>query len=177
MKIFPVLFLSALATPSLAQSTPNAPTSAASACGSADVNFEVKADKHRHPLGQPTADKALVYFIEDDSLFASIFKPITRVGLDGSWTGATHGESYFYFLVGPGEHHVCASTQSEANWDPHRKTAAAHFTAHAGDVFYFRVRNIWSKEWLASIDLEPVDSDEALLLMSTFSFSTSRARE
>ena len=151
-------------------------TAAAAGCGPGETNFDVKRDKHGHTLGQPPEGKALVYFLEDDSMFASIFKPTTRVGIDGAWTGATHGDSYFYFSVDPGEHHLCASWQSTGNWGVAHNTAAVHFTAHAGDVFYFRVRNIHSKEWLASIDLEPVDSDEAVLLMSTFSFSSSRPK-
>lgn len=173
MKIATTLLFLLLPCLAFAQSSA---TAAAAACGDDTAKFDVKTDKHNHPNSQPTEGKALVYFLEDDSMFASIFKPTTRVGLDGAWTGATHGDSYFYFSVEPGEHHLCASWQSAENWNFAHRAAAAHFTAHTGDIFYFRVRNIYSKEWLASIDLEPVDSDEALFLMSTFPFATSRPR-
>jgi len=159
----------------LAQNQPMA-AAAASACGPSDTKFDVKSNKHTHPLSQPTEGKALVYFIQDDSLFASFPKPTTRAGLDGAWVGATHGNSYFYFSVDAGEHHLCASWQSEVVLGAGQKTAAAHFNAKAGDVLYFRVRNTWSREAVAAIDFAPVDSDEALLLMSTFSFSSSRPK-
>jgi len=175
MKTALALLLVLLPAPALAQATATA-TAASAGCGDSAAKFDVKNDRHKHPLRQPAEGKALVYFLEDDSMFASVFKPTTRVGVDGSWVGATHGDSYFYFSVDPGEHHLCAGWQSEENWNFAHQAAAAHFTARAGDVFYFRVRNIYSKEWLASIDLEPVDSDEAVLLMSTFSFSSSRPK-
>jgi len=173
MKTVLALFLAFFPLVAFAQ---NQGTAAAAGCGPRGIKFDVKKDKHNHSLGQPSEGKALVYFLEDDSMFASILKPTTRVGVDGTWAGATHGDSYFYFSVDPGEHHLCASWQYAGNWSVAHDTAAVHFTARTGDVFYFLVRNIYSKEWLASIDLEPVDRDEAVLLMSTFSFSSSRPK-
>ena len=155
-------------------SAQNNPTGAAviPGCGVPDTKFDVKTDKGQHPVTQPDAGKALVYFIEDDSDFDSTPKPTTRMGLDGTWVGATHGNSYFYIFVDPGEHHLCASWQSTVILGQGQKTVAAHFTADPGGVYYFRVRNAW---WLnhgpARIDLEPLDSDEGQLLASKFSLS------
>src|SRR5271156_829480 len=68
-------------------------------CGVAGAKFDVKTDSARHPVTQPEAGKALVYFLEDDSEFGSTPKPTTMASLDGQWVGATHGDSYFYFSV------------------------------------------------------------------------------
>ena len=68
-------------------------------CGTASVKFEVKMDKSPHPLLQPPPGQAIVYFVEDDTEFESTPKPTTRVGVDGTWVGANHGNSYFSFAI------------------------------------------------------------------------------
>jgi hypothetical protein len=145
----------------------------APSCGPDAVKFEVKTEKNPHGMGQPDAGKALVYFLEDDSEFGSFPKPTTRVGLDGGWVGATHGNSYFYFSLDPGEHHLCACWQTAVLVGQGHKVAAAHFTAEAGGVYYFRVKDTWVRDMgTASISLEPLDSDEGQLLTRKYSFST-----
>jgi hypothetical protein len=142
-------------------------------CGPADAKFSVKADKGQHPAAEPGPGKAIVYFVEDDTHFQSTPKPTTRIGLDGAWIGANHGNSYFSFSVDPGEHHLCASWQSFIGPGSRNKSAAAHFTAEAGSVYYFRVENTWLREvMIPGIELAPLDSDEGQLLASKFAFST-----
>jgi len=142
-------------------------------CGAEDARFDVKTLKKQHPFPKPDAEKALVFFIEDDSHYDSLFHPTLRAGLDGGWVGATHGNSYFYFSVEPGEHHLCAGWQPV---DPAEKTqvrAVAHLTAEAGQVYFFRAKSRWNANYGAlHINFEPLDGDEAQLLASTFSFST-----
>ena len=128
------------------------------------------------PSAQPESGKALVYFLEDDDSFESNPKPTTRIGVDGSWVGANHGDSYFYFSVDPGEHHLCTSWQSFVAFGARETSAAAHFTAEAGQTYYFRVRNTWIGDHLHQVDLLPVDSDEGKLLASRFAFSTSHPK-
>lgn len=170
MKAALVLFL--LAAPALAQNKPTDPP-VAPGCGTDDAKFDVKTHKRQHPAGKPDSEKALVYFIEDDSNYNSIFKPTIRAGLDGGWVGATHGNSYFYFSLAPGEHHLCASWQPVDDSEKSRARALAHFTAEAGHVYYFRAKNHWNGDYRAvDINFEPLDSDEGQLLASTFSFST-----
>ena len=143
------------------------------ACGPDDAKFAVKTAKSGRPAIQPDEGKALVIFVEDDSEFASHPKPTTRTGLDGNWIGATHGNSYFSFSVDPGEHHLCASWQTSIIVGQGHKTAAAHFTAEAGTVYYFRAKNTWARDvGTADISLKPLDSDEGQLLTSKFSLST-----
>jgi hypothetical protein len=147
-------------------------------CGAIDAKFDVKADKAQHPVTQAEAGKAVVYFVEDDTHFQSTPKPTTRIGVDGAWVGANHGNSYFYFTVEPGEHHLCASWQSTVGIGSRNKSAAAHFTAEAGGVYYFSVKNSWLRDsMIMGIDLVPLDSDEGQLLASKFSYSTSHLKD
>jgi hypothetical protein len=175
MKAVILFFL--LASPAFAQNKPTE-TAVAPGCGAEDAKYDVKTDKGQHPMTQPDVGKALVVFIEDDSDFGSTPKPTTRAGLDGGWVGATHGDSYFYFSVDPGEHHLCASWQRTVILGQGHKAAAAHFTAEAGKTYYFRVRNSWHREHgTARIDFTPLDSDEGLLLASKFALSTSHPKK
>ncbi len=99
-----MLFL--LASPALAQNGAAA-TDPLSACGPTDVKFDVKPDQPQ-PLPEMPSGKALVYVIGD--VGQSPYGWITiRVGLDGSWIGANHGNSNFSFSVLPGEHHLCSN--------------------------------------------------------------------
>ena len=173
MKTSLLVFLTASAVLAQAQ-TPG--KHLAPSCGPDEVKFEVKTEKNSHPIGQPDGGKALVYFLEDDSEFGSFPRPTTRAGVDGEWVGATHGNSYFYFFVDPGERHLCAGWQT---WvgpgvDVAHKTAVAHFTAEPGGVYYFLVRNIFRRgdDRPPLIKLEPLDSDEGRFLASKYSFST-----
>jgi hypothetical protein len=168
MKVAVALFL--LAPPAFAQNVP-ASSEVPPGCGAKQAKFDVKTDKGQHPAVHPSEGKALVYFVEDDTEFESFPKPTTRAGLDGKWVGATHGNSYIYFSVDPGERHLCASWQAAVVVRQGLKTAAPHFTANAGRVYYFRVKNTWTRDLgMAGISLEPLDSDEGLLLVNRFSF-------
>jgi Protein of unknown function (DUF2846) len=152
-------------------------TIVAPGCGDANVKFDVRSEKSQHPAAHQEDGKALVYFVEDDSFFESRPRPTTRVGLDGAWVGANQANSYFYFSVDPGEHHLCASWQGFIGVGMGRQSAAAHFTAEAGKIYYFRVQNTWLREHgTAKIELSPLDSDEGQLLASKFAFSTSHPK-
>jgi hypothetical protein len=72
MKVAIVFFL--LASPALAQNKPTDPP-VAPGCGTDDANFEVTKVKDQHPVTQPEAEKALVYFIEDDREYDPTRKP------------------------------------------------------------------------------------------------------
>jgi hypothetical protein len=152
-------------------------TAVALGCGTVDIKFNVKTDSSQHPAAQPEPGKAVIYFVEDDTQFQSRPLPVTRIGLDGTWVGANHGNSYFYLAVDPGEHHLCANWQSFVGVGAHHQSAAAHFTAEAGRSYYFTVKNTWLREvMIMKIALEPLDSDEGQLLASRFAFSSSRAK-
>jgi hypothetical protein len=177
-----VLFAASVLLPSnsMAQSGPG--------CGPTNVKFDVKTEKAQNNAPSPEPGKALVFFLQDDVNFNSRPRPTTRFGIDGTWVGATHANSYFFTYVDPGEHHICAS------WEPMiklsspamRTTAAAHLIAEAGKSYYFRARDVTKTEnpfgkgdivSEAEVVLKPLDSDEAQVLMNTFSFSSSNPKK
>jgi hypothetical protein len=146
-------------------------------CGVMSQNFSVKTDKHQHPFAKADAGNALLYFVEDDSDFNASPKPTVRLGIDGMWAGATHGSSYFYVPVTPGEHHICASWQGKYM---EQYAQAAHFTAEAGHIYCFVAKDTFSSpkggDLVRKIDLNRVNSDEGQLLASQYPFSTSHAK-
>lgn len=175
-----------LAAPAFAQNTPSktpeVPQAVAPGCGAPVVTFAVKTHDEQHPFPPPDAGKARVYFIADDSHFYAIRQPTTRAGLDGHWIGATHGSSYFYFSVEPGEHHLCASL--EGGEDEHL-VAAVPLDAEAGKSYFFRVSNthislrdgpllgLGSSPAIENIRFSQINADEGELLASEYPFATS----
>ncbi len=145
----------------------------ASACGPENVAFKVKLDERDHRLAQPAQGKALVYFIHDSGTSAVIAYPTTRMGVDGTWVGANHSNSYFYVSVEPGEHHVCADLQTSLYED---RTELAHFSAEAGKVYYFRTRLVTSRS-VELLALDSLDSDQGNYLISLFPLSVSTAKK
>src|SRR5438876_1381465 len=81
--------------------------SARGGCGPSAGQFDVKADRKQHPVASPDAGKALAYVFEDIER-----GPTMRVGVEGAWSGANKGNSYFFFSVDPGDHQVCTNWQS-----------------------------------------------------------------
>jgi hypothetical protein len=178
------IFLSATAshaqnaTAAQAQSHSQAPTPAQAAaatpanpympgCGPGDEKFELKTDNTPAPDPTPEPGKALVYFVQDDRYFTSHPRPTVMWGVDGAWVGATRTRTYFHITVDPGEHHLCARWQTAVVLSQPKATAVAHFTAEPGRIYYFRAQDVvWRDVTTASINLEPVDSDEGALLAS-----------
>jgi hypothetical protein len=145
------------------------PVTLAPGCGAQGVKFEVKTIKGQQPAAQPESGKALVYFFQDDSELPLKPRPTTRLGMDGDWLGATHGDSYFYFSAARGIHHLCVSWQ--ATEIANARTAALHFTAEAGGIYYFGVRD------RLGISFHPLDSDEGQFLLTRLTFSTSHPKK
>jgi hypothetical protein len=157
----------------------------AAACGPNAARFgsDAALPEPPEPPAEGAATKAVVYVIADGN------PQTTRFGLDGAWVGASQGDSWLWFLVEPGEHHLCA------DWQPSRmrtmSTASSaklisltSFTVEAGKVYYFRVRftatslgNIPSNLRVNQPDLEPVNTDEARFLMASYPFSALRLKK
>ena len=171
-----------LASPVIAQSAfaqDDASTARmAAGCGPDEVKFAVKADKKRHPVGQPEAAKALVYVFADTEIdnSAQIGALTTRVGIDGAWVGANKTRSYLYFSSDPGQHRVCTSVQPFAPGREHY-SAATTFTAEPGKVYYFRTRTPARPKSDKVVELVPVDPAEAQLLIAASAFSTSQVKK
>lgn len=185
-----------LAVPLLLACSTFANAQTAPGCGPAKTTFDVHTAKHAPAAPALPPGKALVYFLQDDLKYNATPRPTTRFGIDGAWVGATHANSYFYALVDPGEHHLCASWEKTSltpgrylrsaavggYYGPKRSTAATGFTAEAGKTYYFRARNILKKEDDKIVSppevlLSSLDPDEAQAVMSSFSFSSSHQKK
>jgi hypothetical protein len=150
-----------------------------SGCGPINVRFEVKIDvkasSGNHPV-QPEPGKALVFFVEED-INLNLVTHTTRGDVDGQPMGANYGSSYFYFSVDPGVHHLCATTQFGTSAED-SETAVAHFTAEAGGIYYFEMKNLsWIQSAEHDASLFPLDSDEGKLLTGTLPLALSRRKK
>ena len=154
------------------------PALAQGACGPADVRFDARTS-----AGQPAAlepGKALVYVNEVfKKVPGELGNPTIRIGLDGTWMGATRANSYISFAVEPGEHHLCT------NWQSHlkrlsREASFTGFTAEAGHTYYFRALVSYQSVGTAttmSLDLQPINPDEGQYLVASNPVSTSRQQK
>jgi hypothetical protein len=152
------------------------------ACGPTKEQFQVKTDGAQQPDPQVESGKALIYVAEDQK-FKGFKDATARIGLDGAWMGATRGNSYLFFSVEPGEHHLCA------DWVPTlvgRGVSLFGFTAEPGKTYYFRARTLGgpasmgdrnSFDDVATIDLDLVNSDEGKLLVASFPYSVSHPKK
>jgi hypothetical protein len=168
------------ASPLFAQDQAAAARTAAG-CGPDEVKFTVKTDKKQHPMAQPDAGKAIVYVFGGQDIDLGGFVVgkggvITRWGIDGVWVGAGYRNSYFFFSVDPGDHHLCAGRQAYS-----KALAAFSFTAEAGKSYYFRTTSRLSAKRpdydSAVRELEPVNPGAAQLLIADSPFTIFQSKE
>lgn len=147
------------------------------ACGPLKVDFDTETSA-TPPPAQPEPGKALVYVAEDfPQVQPGIGSPRIKVGLDGAWVGATHGRSYLFFSIDPGEHHLCIKWQSSL--ERFSKLASfAHLVAEPGKTYYFRSRITFSSQWGTEyLDLDAIDPDEGQYMVATSPLVTSHAKK
>jgi hypothetical protein len=150
------------------------PINPEAACGASDVEFDVKSDYQGKHLPEVAAGKAVVYFVQTQRI--AVINHITaKIGLDGAWVGANQGDSYFFATVDPGEHHLCASWQSD--FAKQREVSLNNLTAESGKTYYFLVRITGDGRAVDSFDLVKLNSDEAQLLIARSPYSVSRAKK
>jgi hypothetical protein len=167
MKSTIVLATLLLSAPAFAQ---NGSTDPLKACGAKETTYSITSERTTSPMKAPQPGMAVVYFIEDDGSEGGPHYTI-RVALDGSWVGAYKQNAYFAISVPAGEHHICANVQSGQSAG--KIYAFAHFNAEPGKVYYFRTQflgGIYPVPRLLGLD--PIDSDEATYLISSFPQST-----
>ena len=177
---FVVIFLASFAFPQNPDRVPHAQP----ACGALNVEFQTKTNYNQSPPFQPESGRSLVYVAEDQK-FQPAREVTARVGVDGAWAGATRGNSYIFFSVDPGEHHLCADWRSSL-LSAGRRVSLFGFTAEPGKVYYFRVRTMggpssmldrssWDES--ATLDLDLINADEGKLLVSTSPYSDSHPKK
>jgi hypothetical protein len=151
----------------------------AGGCGLATVNFNVTSPNDGAPAPTPQAGKALVYVVQqmENGAATSREAATTRVGVDGNWMGANHGNTYFYFQVDPGPHNVCVDWQSTIKQRA-QLASAANLNAVAGTTYYFQVRTHDSTTYDPGyVKLKLVDAAEAHLLLGSSSRVASTAKK
>lgn len=174
-----VLFRAAVITttvlgtlPALAQDQA-ATARTAAGCGPSQVQFDVKPDDTLHVLAQPEAGKAMVYVFEDD-----FTGPTMRIGVDGSWVGATNGKSFIYFSIAPGEHNVCTEWQSNVfKKTSERVGGAISLNLEAGKVYYLRMTFEEVTKASGRIKLDLTDNAEGQFLLSSSALSNSHPKK
>ncbi len=151
-------------------------SAAQAACGPSNAEFRVSQDRS-HPVRNPEEGKALVYVVLDQK-YKLLHDVTARVGVDGAWVGANHGDSYLFFAVKPGEHHLCTDwTSWRSDFIPGgRLVSLQNFTAEAGQTYYFRAKTTGGRDEKPSLDLDPINSDEGKLLVASFPLSISEAK-
>jgi hypothetical protein len=150
-------------------------------CGSSKAGWDVKTVKDHPPSPKPQDGKALVYVVQtmwvQPGIVIGSEKATTRVGVDGTWIGANHGDSYFFFPVDPGEHSICTDWQSTF-YARSGLASAADLNAEAGATYYFRVKVRDASQYRpGEVKIEPIDKSEARLLLGRSSFSTSHPKK
>jgi hypothetical protein len=149
------------------------PAGSTAACGGGNVSFKVKLDDSQHALVLLEPGKARVYFLQEAGTSHTTLYPTVKIGMDGAWIGANHGNSYFSVSAEPGEHHLCVSLQSSF---VAQRVELAHFTAEAEKVYYYRTRLVMSRS-VELLELEPIDSDQGKYLIETFPLSNSTPKK
>jgi hypothetical protein len=149
------------------------------ACGPWNAKFQIDIDDSHAPAPNVEPGKALIFVVEDQ-LYMGAKDVTVRVGVDGAWVGATLGDSYLFFTVEPGEHHLCVDI-NPGILEPGYTTSLFGLTAEAGKVYYFRARTMGGRESLASyhtisIDLDRLNSDEGEFLVASSPLSVSKAK-
>lgn len=161
-------------------------------CGDDKVQFDVKTAKHQSAPAPPTVGIAQIVFVGlvdpgPGGCLGCTFSP--RVGIDGSWVGATKGNSYFSVDIDPGEHHLCAAWKSLLAAKG-KNVGVTSFTAEAGKVYYFqvRIREVEggvmgtsggpvssTYDWV--LDLTPLSDDEGRYRMKISALATSTPKK
>jgi hypothetical protein len=156
-----------------ASSFAQAPAPPTAACGLSNISFKVKLDSSQHMLDQPDPGKARIYFFQDAGTTQTVGYPTVKIGMDGAWLGANHGNSYFSVSVAPGEHHVCVTLQSSL---VEKRVELTHFTAEADRAYYYRTRLVLSRS-VELLQLEAIDVDQAQYLIASFPLSVSSPKK
>jgi hypothetical protein len=148
-------------------------------CGKEDAQFKVTTEAIQ-PLPAPETGKAQIVFLETEDTAGMVLSGvITRLGVDGTWVGATKGNSYFALSVVPGQHHLCANWSADfsTEW---AKTGLDTLNAKPGKVYYYRIkiRHIRTQQFEEhSLDLTPVNEDEGKYLVNSLDLATATVKK
>lgn len=138
------------------------PAGAEHSCGPDQTKFDVKQTQAAIP--DLATGKARLYLV---AVMPQTAFTTMRFGVDGQWVGATHGTSYTYVDLDPGEHHTCVSAQTRF-LPGERGTQLYGLHLEAGKTYFLRIRVLGSGDGPppAALDLDALNADEgnAMLL-------------
>lgn len=131
------------------------------ACGSGgEVNYVADTDKTKHPMGEQSADKALIYVFRPTMLGNKIQ---TKLAVDGEWKGVNRGNNYFFFLLAPGTHYFCSRAENHS---------VLVLKVEAGKTYYLqqeiRMGMLKARNELATVEEEKAKEKLAKLNPSTW---------
>jgi len=139
-------------------------------CGNDTVKFAVKTEEGQPVPAGPAEGKAQIIFIENENHMIGPFMNATvRFGVDGSWVGATKGNSYFAVTVDPGVHHLCAF------WEG-KNVDVTPLAAEPGKVYYFAAQVNVESKYSITFGLSPLNEDEGKYLIKESKLSTSKPK-
>ena len=97
------------------------------ACGPNRIKHLVRVDTKQHPTPEAPPDKALIYVVRPghavETTISEQYTPTTirtsrvvtksevfqvKLAADGQWVGVNYGDTYFFFVLEPGEHYFCS---------------------------------------------------------------------
>jgi hypothetical protein len=146
-------------------------------CGPESSEFTVLRDDTQPAPTDPEPGKALVFVVDDyKGALEAAGTPTIRIGLDGNWVGANRGKSYIYFSVEPGEHRLCAAGQRSDKALANQRTQA-HFTAEPGKLYYFRVDTLARSGSESTLELHPLEPQEAKYLVADSNHTVFRPKK
>ena len=146
-------------------------------CGPESAEFTVDRDDTQPAPTDPEPGKALVFVVDDyKGALETAGIPTIRIGLDGTWVGANRGKSYIYFSLEPGEHRLCAAGQRSDKTLAHQRTQA-HFTAESGKLYYFSIATLDRSGSEATLELHPLEPQEAKYLIADSEHTVFRPRK
>jgi hypothetical protein len=139
-------------------------------CGNAKVKFDVTTEVGQPVPAGPVEGKAQIIFVENENHMIGPFMNATvRFGVDGSWVGATKGNSYFAVTVDPGVHHLCAF------WE-RKNVDVTPLAAEPGKVYYFAAQVNVESKYSITFGLSQLNEDEGRYRVSNSQLSSSKPK-
>ncbi len=146
------------------------------ACGDYRVNFHVEERYTSDVVPPGQKDEARIYVFGMYGAGQQFGNPTIRLGMDGHWMGAIRGASYLFFSAEPGEHHLCAQWQSRFKGLKYLIWLTS-VNVQADQAYYFLVTSIWYSSNSGLVQLNPLGSDEAQLLLAEYPQALSTAHK
>lgn len=146
-------------------------------CGDDSIKFDAKQEKDNPGLPALADGKALIIFVETPPSSKWVSK--VRFGIDGSWVGATKGESYFTVIVDPGKHDFCASAEVPSQMTK-TFTKMASMTIEAGKVYYLEAAiNVigGGNAGIAAFDFAQLSEQDGKYRLKAWKFATSKPKK